>query len=415
MRTPVGLRLLNNNRGMALIMAITCVLLISWIAMEVSYDSLVEYNVNVNSLNRLKAYYAAKSGVELSLLRIKTYQQAQSQFGKQLGGQTEMLDQIWKFPFAWPVPVPDDLNAVDKDLIKGVLKESFMDASYVVTIEDEGSKIDLGDLVSPSKVLQETTRRRLNEIFQGKLKSDEEFQRKYGSYRFEELINAITDWQSKIRSSANGGDKRNAYRDYPENFPPSRAFRTVQELRLVPGMTEDFYELLEPAITIYGMKAINPNQASKEVLKSLDAAITDEVADAIIQRRSDPAQGGPFSNKENFWEFVISKAPQLGEKTQETPLVFDKITNFRIKSTGEYAGVSREIDVVVMDLQNVASSLKTYVDQEKKAQQGNQENPGNQGAPGGPSPNNNSGQNQAQSQSAPLPKGPPRIVYWGER
>ena len=40
MRTPVGLRILNNNRGMALIMAITCVLLISWIAMEVSYDSL---------------------------------------------------------------------------------------------------------------------------------------------------------------------------------------------------------------------------------------------------------------------------------------------------------------------------------------------------------------------------------------
>lgn len=408
MRTPVGLRLLNNQKGMALIMAVTCVLVISWIAMEVSYDSLVEYNVNVNSLNRLKAYYAARAGVDLSLLRIKTYQQAQSQFGKQLGSQSEMLDQIWKFPFAWPVPVPEELNAVDKDSIKSSLKESIMDAAYVVTIEDEGSKIDLSDLVSPSKVLQESTQRRLLEIFQGKLKNDEDFQRKYGNYRFEELINAITDWQSKVRTSADGGDKRAAYSDYPEGFPPSRSFRTIQELRMVPGMTEDFYEILEPAITIYGMKAINPNQASKEVLKSLDAEITDEIAEEIIKRRNDPNLGGPFKSKEDFWGFITSRGARLGEKTEETPLIFDKVSNFRIKSTGEYAGVSREINVVVMDLQSVASTLKGYVDKEKQ-----QANPPPAGATPTPTPNNN--QNPAQGQSAPLPKGPPRIVYWGER
>lgn len=404
MQAPQGLRILKNNRGMALIMAITCVLLISWIAMEVSYDSLVEYNVNVNSLNRLKAYYAARAGVDISLLRIKTYQQAQSQFGKQLGGQAEMLDQIWKFPFAWPVPIPDGLSAVDKDGIQSTLKDSFMDASYVVTIEDEGSKIDLGDLVSPSKVLQETTKHRLLEIFQNKLKNDEEFQRKYGNYRFEELVNAITDWQSKSRTSANGGDKRGNYRDYPEDYPPNRGFRTIQELRLVPGMSEDFYEILEPAITIYGMKAINPNQATKEILKSLDAEITDEIADAIIKRREDPAQGGSFKNKEDFWGFITGKGARLGEKTEQIPLVFDKVMNFRIKSIGEYAGVSREITVVVMDLQNVANTVKTYVDKEKASQPG---------ATPSPTPNNPS--NPAQSQSAPLPKGPPRIVYWGER
>ncbi len=398
MRTPVGLKLLNNQKGMALILAITCVLLISYIAMEVSYDSLVEYNVNVNSLNRLKAYYAARSGVELSLLRIKTFQQASSQFGKQLGGQSEMLDQIWKFPFAWPVPIPDGLSAVDKDSIKSSLKESIMDASYVVTIEDEGSKLDIGDLVSPSKALQESTRRRLLEIFQGKLKSDEEFQRKYGNYRFEELVNAITDWQSNVKTGVNGGDKRQGYNEYPENYPPNRGFRTIQELRLVPGMSEDFYELLEPSITIYGMKAINPNQASKEVLKSLGSEITDEIADAIIKHRDTPSEGGPFKNKEEFWSFITGKGVRLGEKTEETPLIFDKVMNFRIKSTGEYAGVSREITVIVMDLQGVASTVRAYVDKEKKDASG--------GKPA---------QNQAQSQTPALPKGPPRIVYWSER
>lgn len=401
---PQGLKILKNRRGMALIMAITCVLMISFIAMEVSYDSLVEYNVNVNSLNRLKAYYAARAGVELSLLRIKTFQQASSQFGKQLGGNTEMLDQIWKFPFAWPVPMPDGLNGVDKDQIKTALKESIMDAAYVVTIEDEGSKLDLSDLASPSKVLQESTRQRLLDIFQNKLKDDEEFQRKYGSYRFDELVGAIADWQTKLRtSSTGGGDKRAGYRDYPENFPPNRAFRTIQELRLVAGMNEDFYELLEPAITIYGMKAINPNQASKEVLKSLDPEINDEIANAIIKRRDNPNEGGPFKNKDDFWGFVTGRGARLRDKAEETPLIFDKVVNFRIKSTGEYAGVSREINVVVMDLQNIATTLKGYVDKEKQQQQQQQPNPS-------PSP-----QKPAQSQSPQLPKGAPRIVYWGER
>jgi len=403
MRTPVGLKLIKNRRGMALIMAITCVLMISFIAMEVSYDSLVEYNVNVNSLNRLKAYYAARAGVELSLLRIKTFQQASSQFGKQMGGNTEMLDQIWKFPFAWPVPMPDNLNGVDKDQIKTALKESIMDAAYVVTIEDEGSKLDLSDLASPSKVLQESTRQRVLDIFENKLKSDEEFQRKYGSYRFDELVAAITDWQSKSRTSATGkGDKRSAYRDYPDNFPPNRAFRTIQELRLVPGMNEDFFELLESSITIYGMKAINPNQASKEVLKSLDPEINDEIADAIIKRRDSANEGGPFKNKEDFWGFVSGRGARLRDTAEKTPLIFDKVVNFRIRSTGEYAGVSREINVVVMDLQNIAKTLKDYVDKEKQ-----QQNPS--GNPAAKS------QNPAQSQTPALPKGAPRIVYWGER
>ncbi len=409
-QTPVALKLIKNNRGMALIMAVTTVVLISWIAMEVSYDSLVEYNVNSASLNRLKAFYAARSGVELSLLRIKTYQQAQAQFGKQLGSSADMLDEIWKFPFAWPVPIPPDLNAVDKDAINKAVKESVMDASYTVTIDDEGSKIDLNDLVSPSKALREAARRRLLQIFEGKSKTDEAFQKKYSGYRFDELINAIADWQSDKREGAGGsGDKRGIYRDYPENYPPNRAFRTLQEVRLVPGMSEDFFEILEPAITIYGMKAINPNQTTKEVLKSMDAGITDEIADEIIKRRSDINLGGPFKNKDDFWGFVVQKGARLGDKAEETPLIFDKVFNFRIRSTGEYAGASRELNVVVMDLQNVATALSDYVEKEKQQQQNNNpnQNPQNNPASGQ--------QNPAQSQTPPLPKGPPRIVYWGER
>ena len=48
-------------------------------------------------------------------------------------------------------------------------------------------------------------------------------------------------------------------------------------------MKDEFYDLLEPRVTIYGMKGINPNLANKEVLKSLDPGMTDEAIAAIAR------------------------------------------------------------------------------------------------------------------------------------
>lgn len=401
-------KLLRNNKGMALIMAISALVLIMYLAVEVSYDSNVEYLVNANSLNRLKAYYAARAGVDISLLRIKTYQQAQ-QFAKNLGSNADMVNEIWKMPFAWPMPAPPEMSGMEKDALQKITKDSFLDASYVVTIEDEGSKIDLGDLASPAKALADNAHDRLMQIFQNKVKTDENFQKKYGSYRFDELINAIADWQTSKNASLNGGDKKAPYRDYPEGFPPNRAFRTLEEVRLVPGMNEDFYELLEPAITIYGMKGINPNQATKEVLKSLDPTITDEIASAVISRRDDPNQGS-FKSKDDFWGFVQQKGAHPSQAAEQIPLVFDKVMNFRIRSTGEFASSSREIVAIVMDVQGVAASVKDALSKQQAAQNTNN-TPGTNTNPN----QNSTTQPQAQSQNAPLPKGPPRIVYWSER
>ncbi|MGZ3816979.1 MAG: general secretion pathway protein GspK [Bdellovibrio sp.] len=410
---------LNNNRGIALMLAIACLMLIMYFANEVSYDSNVEYLVNSQGLNRIKAYYAAKAGMQLSLLRIKIYQQAQSKFGEKLGSNSKLLDQIWRFPFAWPLPIPDDLSAIDKDNFKKLTKESTMDASYFVTIEDEGSKIDLNDLNSPSKVLRETTKKQLITIFEQKKKEDEIFARAYGNYRFEELINNIADWMSDKQESLNGGDKRSNYSELNSEsqssaFPPNRAFRTLAELHMVPGMNDDFYNIMEPRITIYGMKGINPNLANKEVLKSLDPAMTDAVVSEIIKRRDDEKEGGPFKCDQNggskdFWDFVQQKGVRITGNPEEIPLICDTVMNFKIKSTGNFANATREITAIVMDLNKSATKTKSFLDKEKQqGQQGQQQQQGQQGQQQGQ-------QQQNQQKKDPLPKGAPRIVYWNER
>ncbi|MNJ98553.1 General secretion pathway protein K [compost metagenome] len=401
---------LNNRRGIALLMATASIMLISYFAMELSYDTNIEYEVNAKSLNRLKAYYAAKSGMQLSLLRIKVYQQAQSKFGQQLGNNSAMLDQIWKFPFAWPLPIPDDLNAVDKDTFNKMTKESIMDAAYMVTIEDEGSKIDINDLNSPSKTLRENTAKQLLAVFQQKLKEDEKFAREYSNFRFDELINKIADWMSAKSQSANGGDKAAAYNQMNADsqstyYPPNRSFRTLSEMHMVPGMDDELYNILEPRITIYGMKGINPNIATRDVLKTLDAGMTDEAVAEIVKRRDSQDEGGPFKDEEEFWQFVQSKGVRL-EANPPPPLIFDSVMNFKIRSTGEFAGTAREIIAIVMDFDKTAAKVKTLVDKEKADESG-EEQPDSDGS--------KQKSSTPTTKKSKVSKGPPRIVYWNER
>lgn len=406
-------RPLRNRAGVALVVAIAAVALITYLAMEVMYDTTVEYTVNSQALNRLKAYYAARSGLEISLLRLKIYQTVMSQHGEQIkkSPMAGMIDQIWQFPLSWPISIPSALNSVDTDMLKDTTKESIMDANFETDIRDEGSRLDLNDLVSRSKTLRELAKKRLMDIFKQKLEQDEKFSQEYGNFKFDELINNIADWMSDKNSSANGGDKRSGYEELnkeKEAYPPNRGFRTLQELHLVKGMTDVFYDMIAPSVTIYGMRGVNPNVASKEVLKSLDVGITDAVAEKIIARRDNP-QKGPFSDKDDFWKFVEGEgqARLQNKDYKDIPLFFDGLSSFRITSRGKFASAERTIDVIVVDLAQTAKRIKTYIDKDKQAESGGAGAGGAGGAAAAGPP--------AATKNDPLPKGGPRIVYWSER
>ena len=60
-----------NQKGVALMIAIFTVVIVLYLAMEILYETNIEYAVNAQAVHKVKAYYAAKSGYELSLLRIK--------------------------------------------------------------------------------------------------------------------------------------------------------------------------------------------------------------------------------------------------------------------------------------------------------------------------------------------------------
>jgi general secretion pathway protein K len=70
---------LKNQKGIALILAMFTIVIVSYLATEIAYETNVEYLVNAAAVQHVKAYYAARAGIELSLLRIKIYNQVTSQ------------------------------------------------------------------------------------------------------------------------------------------------------------------------------------------------------------------------------------------------------------------------------------------------------------------------------------------------
>ena len=409
-----------NKKGVALLLAVTSLILMVYIASEVSLDSTIEYAVNSQEINRIKAYYAARNSADIALLRIKLFQQASRM---QLPpGFAQELDQIWKFPFAWPLPLGSKALGADKEAANETLKDALFDGEYDHSINDEGSKIDINDLASPSKTLREVTKKQLLNLFEQKIASDEKFRDQYQNYKFSELINRINDWMSSSNQSANGGDKRGPFQDLGESYPPNRGFRTIDELRLVPEMSEEFFTLLSPHITIYGMKSINPNIASSMVLKSLDTGITDDVLKEILKRRDNVDEGGPFKGstsddcKKDFKDFIEARGARLSPEFDQIPFLCDKVINFRISATGRSGSgkgsVQKKIILVVMDIQKAASQIKGYIDKEKKAQTG--QNPQIDPKTGLPVQQPQTGPKAGASPQEPLPKGRPRIVYWSE-
>ena len=394
------LRPFGDQRGMAMIMAISTMALIIYLAVEIMYDTTVEYNVNAQELNRLKSYYIARGAVEIGLLRIKIYQNVKSKLGDQLKNSpyAPYIDQIWSFPIQWPLPT-SLLTAVDKESAEEKKQESLVDSQYTLDIADEGSKIDINDLISPSETLRKNTERLLLSIFEERVKSDDLFRKEYGNFNFEDLIEAMRDFMTSTWNGKNG-DKRSKYSEFQtQELPPNRGFRTVGELRLIPYMDDNLFEVLEPRITIYGLKGVNPNTATSAALQSLDPGISKEVANEILQER----QKSPFSNAEGFFAFANEKSGQKlkARKADEWPITFESMTSFRITAHGVYQNTSRQITAIVMDINQTSARIKDFVDKDKPKDQ----------PPAGVPPQKPPA-NKIPAEK--LSKGPPRVVYWFE-
>ncbi len=135
-----------------------------------------------------------------------------------------------------------------------------------------------------------------------------------------------------------------------ETGAKNAAFDSVDEVLLINGISEKDYETLLPYITVYGRRdnlIVNINGAGKPVLMCLSDAITDDLAQNLINYRNATPFGDPTD---------ISKVTGFAEIGQS---LMGKIVTqgsiYRVTSSAESGGVKRIIETVL----NVSPSSVT--------------------------------------------------------
>jgi general secretion pathway protein K len=389
---------LKSERGVALLMALVVFMLLTYIAIEVSYDTAIDYTISKQQVARIQARYAAKSGVELSLLRVKLYKQAAaSPLGTMI--PRDMLDKIWNFPFMWPPTAALDLPGVklteaDKSTMKDSVEESLMEGQFTTVISPESARLDINALGnSDLPKFQKLMYDQVLTIFRSELQHNDRFRDKYAGFNFEQMVANIADYIDPNQEGLLGGDEAGPYRDVRDRdvqMPPNRSLRTIDELHQVAGMNDDFYNILAPKVTVYGTRRINVNYANKDTLMALDPSMTEEAVNRAINRRESPREGGPFKDANDFFNFIQGFGVNVGMmKTNQVDqlLDFGVEFNFRIVSTGIAGNMKRQITAITYDYTNIIPRLIKQLNEVDPLAQGTAAQPvtsgtSPQGAPG---------------------------------
>ena len=152
------------------------------------------------------------------------------------------------------------------------------DGVVEVQINDLGGRINLNDLVLASGEVNEVTRARVTRLLE--------------ILDIREVHpDALIDWIDRDEQtiSAYGAEDGQYLLMEPPYRAANQPMASITELRLLEGMTEEYYQRLLPhvvVVPVFGMP-INVNMASMEVLQSLHPELTQAQAEAIVSRRDE--------------------------------------------------------------------------------------------------------------------------------
>ena len=288
------MRHFRNQGGLALVVTLLAVVLITSMVVEFSYGVYTGTNNLYNWRDSQRLSTMAKSGVNVSARFLSDW----------LAGKT------FSYPGSMDVPIENP-------------SEDFSGA-IIVRIEDESSKFNINSIVPENQIVD---------------KNDDQnpynmFRRLLAALSLDEKIaDRVVDWIDRDSEPILADSEIGA-----KNAP----FDSVDELLLVNGISKKDYDTLLPYITVYtnpGVSEININGAKEPVLRSLSKDITEEDAKRIIKYR----ESSPFQSKDDLTRVS-------GVTDSKWLSVRDKITAkgkvFSIKSVASSGGVKRVIETV---------------------------------------------------------------------
>lgn len=296
---------LRNQSGVALLLVLSAIVIITTMATEFAYNTNVNYHLALNDRDRLKAHYLAMSSYRFMLVELKFDKMFQRTIQQQNLGQ--FMGSEANIPLCQQFPISTQLiravfvesgegdegaegggSAIPAEFSKMISIEQREAAREFLNVDgdfdgecvDEGKKINLNAFAQWKPDQPVATGLNDFDKFKAYLiqflknPSYEDAFEKAG-VRPEDVVRNIADWvDTNERVNELGGvmgapeDSMYTSKDlsYPlKNFK----FTTPQEVYLVEGVTDDWYAPLENRFTIYGDEKIDVCNADQDVVISL--------------------------------------------------------------------------------------------------------------------------------------------------
>jgi|WetSurSiteA1Bulk_404760.scaffolds.fasta_scaffold00652_4 general secretion pathway protein K len=305
---PGNLIVIRNQQGMALVITLLVLVLLTAMVVEFSYGVYTGTNNLYNWRDAQRLSLMAKSGVNVTArmlkdrVNIKEYQ------------TQNHIDMPVENPF-----------------------EDFQ-GNIKVSIEDETAKFNLNALVRPGGD------RGVN------IGAFNALKRLLNMLSLDEgIADRIIDWideNSEVRISGAETGAKNASLD------------SADELLLIPGITRQDYDTLAPYITVRGEKGIlyvNINRADIPVIRSLSSSINEQDAEKIVNYRNLAPFTGESGNIAGQLQGLVS-----GFGTEEGVFLTSGGQHFSIISTASSGGVKRIIEMVLNTGKNTIEYWKEY-------------------------------------------------------
>jgi len=291
------------QEGIALVLAMTAVAVLGVMLADMHESTSTSFVVATNQRDTLRAEYLAKSSIDLTRMLVMREPQVRAvvtMMYQPLMGRAPPQLPIWKFadvllaPFCSPEGANGGLDAagIDSSAVEGL---GDIGGSCSVSAVAENSKTNVNDPLN----LDATAARQsmamqvfaMLEGYRSPSPLDPLFERRDNEGQFNtrlDVISSLADWwdtdQERTQfdpgaaTVTSGGGEDEIYRRYKDPYVIKNApFDSLEEIRLVRGVTDDFWatvvqpdpdDLEKEQLTIYGSGAVNPNEAPPLVLLS---------------------------------------------------------------------------------------------------------------------------------------------------
>jgi type II secretory pathway component PulK len=352
------LRPLQNQSGVAMLMAMVTMLILAVLAGELVYNSQVYSGLVFRQRDQLRATLLARSALKLGMLQLRAAKKAKAKAKSLgLGDNSTLTDRIWQTPLVLPPPIPPDLDPNSRIPLEEFSKSLGLEGTLTTTIAGENDRTPINQLVwlkanaSPTpgsggtpgtgsgtgtggtpgtpafsggdqagltgvtpeaqKQMLEQSRKDFAQLLQDlldkKRQSDDAFREKYPTITGETLMGNLLAWMDpQTRLDGENQDKNTAYsRIQPTPYSPKEApMVSLSELFMVKGFEDPIARLIGDNFTTQQPSSLDVNKASPLLLHAFIPELTPDALDKVVKRRTDDTQGGPFKTDKDFWAYL---------------------------------------------------------------------------------------------------------------